>query len=80
MVSSSSGLKAGPSRAFTFSSIWLTRLAHALQPFSEAQWDVTVVRMRDLTVGPCEGCEHCRSHANVGGCVAGCLLPPGMAL
>ena len=39
-------------------------LQHALRPFEEAGWDVTLLRLRGRTVGPCEGCDHCRSHGN----------------
>lgn len=37
-------------------------LEHALQPFEEAGWSVTLLRLRDLTVKPCRACEHCRKH------------------
>jgi multimeric flavodoxin WrbA len=37
-------------------------LEHALEPFSEAGWEVRVLRLRDLTVRPCLACDHCRTH------------------
>ena len=39
-------------------------LEYALQPFELAHWEVTLLHLRDRTVRPCEGCEHCRSHNN----------------
>ena len=37
-------------------------LQHALQPFEETGWDVTLIRLRGLTVKPCDACEYCRTH------------------
>lgn len=37
-------------------------LEHSLGPFKESGWDVTVLRLHDLTVQPCNACDHCRSH------------------
>ena len=40
-------------------------LEHALLPFKEAGWEVTVLRLRELTVKPCVACDYCRSHGGV---------------
>ena len=37
-------------------------LEHSLAPFRESGWDVTILRLHDLTVRPCNACDHCRSH------------------
>jgi len=37
-------------------------LERALGPFSEAGWEVQLLRLRDLTVHPCLACDHCRTH------------------
>ncbi len=37
-------------------------LERALAPFSEAGWEVQMLRLRDLTVHPCFACDHCRAH------------------
>lgn len=36
-------------------------LQHALVPFEEKNWEVTLLRLRGLVVKPCEGCDECRS-------------------
>jgi multimeric flavodoxin WrbA len=36
-------------------------LQHALHPFEEAGWEVTLLRLRELSVKPCQACEGCRS-------------------
>jgi multimeric flavodoxin WrbA len=41
-------------------------LQHALRPFEEAGWEVTLLRLCELTVKPCQACESCRS---TGACV-----------
>lgn len=35
-------------------------LQHALRPFAERGWEVSHLRVRDLDVHPCLGCERCR--------------------
>jgi multimeric flavodoxin WrbA len=37
-------------------------LQHALRPFEEAGWEVTLLRLRELIVRPCLACEHCTTH------------------
>lgn len=39
-------------------------LQHALRAFEEAGWEVTLLRLRELTVRPCLACESCRSTGN----------------
>lgn len=39
-------------------------LQHALRPFEEAGWEVTLLRLRELTVKPCLACEHCTTHGS----------------
>ncbi len=41
-------------------------LAHALEPFAQAGWEVEHVRLCDMTVAPCRGCDACRRE---GACV-----------
>jgi multimeric flavodoxin WrbA len=36
-------------------------LQHALRPFEEAGWEVTLLRLSELRVAPCQACESCRS-------------------
>ena len=37
-------------------------LEHALKPFEEAGWSVSLLRLRDLTVQPCRACDYCKQH------------------
>lgn len=39
-------------------------LEHALRPFQGTGWGVTLIRLRGLTVRPCDGCDYCKSHDN----------------
>ena len=39
-------------------------LQHALRPFEQAGWEVTLLRLRGRIVGPCEACDYCRAHEN----------------
>ena len=41
-------------------------LQHTLHPFEEAGWEVTLLRLSELTVKPCQACELCTLH---GSCV-----------
>jgi multimeric flavodoxin WrbA len=37
-------------------------LEQSLLPFRENGWDVTILRLRNLTVKPCNACDYCRIH------------------
>ena len=37
-------------------------LEHSLLPFRDNGWDVTILRLRDLNVKPCNACDYCRIH------------------
>lgn len=37
-------------------------LEHSIMPFKDAKWDVTILRLRQLTVKPCIACDFCRTH------------------
>lgn len=37
-------------------------LEHALRPFEEAGWEVTLLRLLGRTVDPCEACDYCRDN------------------
>jgi multimeric flavodoxin WrbA len=39
-------------------------LQHALHPFEEAGWEVTLLRLRELVVKPCQACELCSLHGS----------------
>jgi multimeric flavodoxin WrbA len=39
-------------------------LQHALHPFEEAGWEVTLLRLCELTVKPCLACELCSLHGS----------------
>jgi multimeric flavodoxin WrbA len=48
-------------------------LQHALQPFERAGWNIEVLRLRGIKVGPCTGCDTC-AHSGV------CRFKDGMDL
>jgi multimeric flavodoxin WrbA len=39
-------------------------LQHALRPFEEAEWEVTLLRLSELTVKPCQACDLCALHGS----------------
>jgi multimeric flavodoxin WrbA len=41
-------------------------LSHALEPFKEKGWEITIFQLNDKTVQPCKGCDCCIS---TGSCI-----------